>query len=165
MRVLLCGGLVLLAVTAAPQAGRAEGKPEDYLTKDGALKHPLEVSGLRGGFAGFTGTRLVVQPNGEWALARVARGKDTITAKGKLARAQLAALAEALAKYDLQTLKDVERPAGANPHVLEVRFGKKVAKLTLGAGRPLPKAGTHSLPARFVGILAAARAVTAAKKD
>jgi hypothetical protein len=165
MRVLLCVGLVLLAVAAAPQAGRAAGKAEDYLTKEGALKHPLEVTELQGGFAGFTGTRLLIQPDGEWALARVFRGKDTITAKGKLARAQFAGLAEALAKYDLQTLKDAGGFKGANPHSFTVKFGKTTARLTLGAGAPLPKAGADTPAGRFAGIIAAARAAAAPKKE
>jgi hypothetical protein len=140
---------VLLGLLTGPAAA-GDGK-DGYLTKDGQLKATLTVTNVQGGFAGFTGTRLKVEPDGKWTLARVFQKKDKTLKSGKFNEGQLKQLAAVLAKYDLDGLKD-EGKASVNPHVVTVEFGKHKATLTLGTGKPLPAPSTTSVAGRFSGI-------------
>jgi hypothetical protein len=149
MRRFLTFCLFFLLAPAAP-AGKDVG---DYLTKDGTLKHPLEILDVQGGFAGFTGTLWSVQPNGEWKRSAVVQKKHKLQQEGKLSPKQLRELATALARYDLLHLDDHGR-VSANPHNVSITFGKHSCEIRLGAGRPLPDPD-ESAAGRYGGILRA----------
>jgi len=85
-----------------------------------------------------------------------------------LQRAQedIAKLAKALAKYDLLKLKS-EGKAGANPHVVTIKFGKAETTLTLGAGVKLPDVDPNAkelaMGQRYTGIVETLHGLTAKK--
>jgi hypothetical protein len=147
----------LLLLLAAAASGGDDRQP-GYLTPDGKLAEALEVKDLQGGFAGFVGPRWVVEPSGKWMRAKLVAGKATAEQGGELSKEQLAALAKALARYELRDLPDEGKP-GVNPHVVTVRFGKKEVSLALKAGEALPKVDPDkplaSVAARYAGIVAA----------
>jgi hypothetical protein len=146
-------------------AAHAEGKVDDYLTKEGRLTQTLEVIDVQGGFAGFTGNAWVVETDGKWAHYRVMNQKRDVLAKGELNKEQLAALAKELARYDAATLPAKDLSKGmANPHPVTVKYGKKEAALTLPAGEPLPKPDAEKVEGRYAGVAAAVRKVSEGKK-
>jgi hypothetical protein len=149
--------LFFLLAPAAP-AGKDVG---DYLTKEGTLKHPLEILDVQGGFAGFTGTLWSVRPDGEWKRSAVVQKKNKLLNEGKLSSKQLRELAATLAKYDLLHLDDQGRVA-ANPHNVSITFGKHSCEIRLGAGKPLPQAG-ESVAGRYGGIVRAVQELCKAK--
>jgi hypothetical protein len=153
MREAVCGliGMVVLALVGPVVV--AASKPADYLTKDGKLRHKLEVADLQGGFAGFVGPKTVIDPSGKWTVFKKVGARETEERTGQLNKAQRAALAKELARYDLLTLKNIGKPS-VNPHNVSIAFGKVGAELKLGAGAPLPKPSTTGA-GRFAGILAA----------
>ena len=146
-----------LLAPAAP-AGKDVG---DYLTKEGALKHPLEILDVQGGFAGFTGTLWSVRPDGEWKRSAVVQKKHKLQQEGKLAPKQLHELAATLAKHDLLHLDDQGR-VSANSHNVSITFGKHSCEIRLGAGKPLPEPG-DSVAGRYSGIVRAVRELCKAK--
>jgi hypothetical protein len=152
----LCGAL------AAPSRGQEKAK--GYLTADGKLTQALEIRDVQGGFAGFTGTHLKVEPDGKWVVSRVFREKLEKQREGQLSGDNLRKLAGALAKYDLLGLKSAGGRPMANPHLVTVEYGKVKATLTLGAGKPLPPPDAATPGGRYGGIVAAARNLTEGKK-
>jgi hypothetical protein len=154
-------GLSLLALAAGPAgAGKAAG---DYLTEDGKLKYELEIRDVQGGFAGFTGTAVKIEPGGGWTRYQVFKGRLTPKGKGKLSAAQLKSLAEDLARYDALHLKDKADVPMANPRVVTVQFGNHKAEMHLQAGAPLPKPPANppgSVAERYGGVVAAVQALT-----
>jgi hypothetical protein len=144
--------LPLLLITTLPApAGKDAG---DYLTKDGKLKHSLEILDVQGGFAGFTGTLLSVQPDGSWKRSSVFQKKSKLLNEGTLSSKQLNELAAALAKYELLRLSDAGK-SGTNPHNVSLTFGKHTCELRLKAGEKLPLPG-EGVAGRYAGIVHAA---------
>jgi hypothetical protein len=158
MRPLRAGLLVLVAL-GLPATGPAADKPEDYLTKAGLLTDTLSVTDLQGGFAGFTGRKITVEPSGKWTIATVFNRKEEVKASGELNAKQIADLAKELARFELRSLPDEGRPVGANPHIVTVAFGKRQARLVLRTGAPVPPADAATVPGRFGGIARAVEAV------
>ncbi|MCI0460043.1 MAG: hypothetical protein L0Z62_24085 [Gemmataceae bacterium] len=153
--------------------GRVRGAGEqasDYLTKDGQLRQALEVRDVQGGFAGFTGRQWTIEPSGKWTVHRVLNKPVEEEGKGELSKEQLAALAAELARYGLKDLptKKLGRPM-ANPHEVTIKFGKQTARLTLGAGQPLPKIDPNkpraTVEGRYSGIVQAVQKLLPVKKD
>lgn len=153
MRFLLAASLALTAMSQAT----ADSKPGDYLA-DGKFKERLEVRDVQGGFAGFTGRFWVVEPDGSWSSGMAFNEKLKVESSGKLSKEQMSQLADALAKYDLASLKSTGK-AGANPHVVKVQWGKVKAELTMKTTAPLPKADPGSLEGRYSGTVDAVRMV------
>ena len=145
--VLFTFPLLFLTTLSAP-AGKDAG---DYLTKEGTLKQPLEILDVQGGFAGFTGTLLSVQPDGAWKRASVFPKKSKILQEGTFSKKQVRELAAALAKYDLLHLTDSGKPS-TNPHNVSLTFGKHTSELRLKGGEKLPPAG-DSVAGRYAGIV------------
>jgi hypothetical protein len=153
---------VLLLVFGA-LAASAAGKPGDYLTRDGKLKEKLVLTDLQGGFAGFNGPKITIEPSGKWTRAKLVARRETVEKTGVLSKDQLATLAKELARYDLRALKSHKESRGANPHVVTLTFGKKEVRLTLKTGAALPKPG-KTVPGRFGGIATAVEKLIAPKK-
>ena len=153
--------LFLLCVTLTLSV-HAEGPADDL--KAGKLPQRLEVLELQGGFAGFTGSYAVVEPDGSWAvgqmLPRNQRGEPK--AKGKLTAEQLTTLAKELAKYDLATLPKHGEPE-TNPKVTRITFGKAVSELQPKPGTATPEAD-KAIRARYAGIVAAVKAACVGPK-
>ncbi len=151
--------LVLFLVTALPVSA---GKDvSDYLTKDGKLKHALEILDVQGGFAGFTGTLLSVQPDGAWKRSSVFQRKSKLLQEGKLSEKQVRELAAACAKYDLLHLENAGK-SGVNPHNVSLTFGKHTAELRLKTAAKLPEPGM-TVEGRYAGIVRAAQSLCQAK--
>jgi hypothetical protein len=151
--------LPLLFVTALPApAGKDAG---DYLTKDGQLKHALDILDVKGGFAGFTGTQLTVQPEGTWKSAAVALNQSKLVSEGKLTPKQLADLAKSLAKYDLLHLPD-EGKVMVNPHLITLTFGKHTSEIR--NVEKLPEPG-DSVAGRYAGVVRAVRELCKGKAE
>jgi hypothetical protein len=135
-------------------------QPGDYLTKAGMLKERLEVFELQGGFAGFTGTYHTIAPDGSWSTGSVLpprEEKGEPKAKGKLTSAQLAKLAQELARHNLANLPNHGKPV-VNPQVIKIRFGNRVAELQPEAGAS-PPAEDKAIRARYQGIAQAVKAL------
>ncbi|MBI1831923.1 MAG: hypothetical protein HYR84_10790, partial [Planctomycetes bacterium] len=79
----LVTGLCFTVVIGVSSAG------DGPLTKDGKLAHPLKITQLQGGFAGFTGIEYTLEPDGTWATSSVFRQKLTAKDKGKLSAKEL----------------------------------------------------------------------------
>jgi len=141
--------LLALVLIVAPCRGDSE--PKDYLG-DGKLKEPLEIRDVQGGFAGFTGKMWRIEPDGKWTMGSVFQQKVKEEAKGQLSAKQLEALAKDLARFDLSGLKD-QGKAKVNPHVVTIKWGKREATLTVGAGEKLPAADAKTIEGRFSGIV------------
>jgi hypothetical protein len=141
--------LPLFFLTAQPAPSGKDAS--DYLTKDGQLKHALEILDLQGGFAGFTGTLLSVQTDGAWKRSSVLQKKTKLLQEGTLSNQQMRELAGALARYDLLHLSDTGK-SGTNPHNISLTFGKHTCELRLKAGAKLPEPGAH-VAGRFAGIV------------
>jgi hypothetical protein len=135
----------LIAFTALTTALHAD----DYL-KDGKLTHPLKIKQLQGGFAGFTGYEYSIQPDGTWTSASVFREKATPKDNGKLTAKQLEALADLLAKNELDKLpaKTGKQP-GANPFTLAIEFGKTKVNYV---GQTPPKRDAANAEGRIANI-------------
>lgn len=115
--------LAFIAAAIAP--GLSAEEPADAL-KAGKLPSEFSMTALQGGFAGFTGEKWVVKPNGEWSISRVFNQKiDEPHTSGKLKPDQLAKLAKLLAKHELTRLPE-DTPAfqGANPNTITFALGK-----------------------------------------
>jgi hypothetical protein len=148
--------LALLFAVLGLSVLRAEG-PADYL-KEHKLKERLEVRELQGGFAGFTGTYTVIEPDGTWNTGPVLP-QDKVgepKAKGKLTAEQLALLAKDLAKHDLLTLPKQGEPV-VNPKVVKITYGKAVSELQPGPGKDAE--ADKAIRARYTGIVAAVKAL------
>jgi hypothetical protein len=127
---------------------------QDYLTKDGQLTKQLKVVQLQGGFAGFTGVRYTIAPDGSWTSESVFNEKITPKNKGKLGEKDLAKLGAILEKYDLAKLpaKAGKQP-GANPHTITFEFGSVRASLVGQVPPKLdPENPTDTVESRFAGI-------------
>lgn len=128
------------------------------------LESTLEISDLQGGFAGFTGMKWSVEPSGKWSASSVVGRTEKVTKTGELSKKDLHELEKELAKYHLKGLKDSTDPgAKVNPHVVEVKYDKKTAKLTLPAAVKLPKPDDETVPGRYAGLLHAVKKATTEK--
>src|SRR5438445_11431654 len=103
----LAGLLVLLLLVPA---GPAASKPEDYLTKDGNLRHKLEVSDLQGGFVGFVGPKTAIEPSGKFTGFKMIGTKEMEEKTGKLSKAQRTDRAQDLAHFDRLGPKNIGPP-------------------------------------------------------
>jgi hypothetical protein len=127
---------------------------QDYLTKDGHLARQLKLVQLRGGFAGNTGVRYTIEPDGSWAAETLFNEKATPKDKGKLTAKDLAKLGALLERYDLGKLPEqAGKKPGANPHTLTLEFGAKKASL-VGQVPPRldPNDPAGTVESRFAGI-------------
>jgi hypothetical protein len=149
-RVVLFAFPLFFLTTLSVPAGK---DLDDYLTKEGRLKHVLEFLDVQGGFAGFTGTLLSVQPDGSWKRSSVLPKNSKVLHEGSLNNKQVRELAAALSKYDLLHLTDSGKP-GANPHNISLTFGKHSSELRLKAGEKLPRPD-DSVAGRNAGIVRA----------
>jgi hypothetical protein len=156
--VLISG--VLSILTAWPISAGTD--VADYI-KEGMLKHPLEILDVQGGFAGFTGILISVQPTGEWKRSSVALKKSKVLEEGKLTEKQMAQLARDLAKYDLLHLTDHGKNA-VNPHNVSITFGKHTSELRLGTSQKLPEPG-DSVAGRYSGIVRAVQDLCKGKAE
>lgn len=111
---------------------------DDYLTKDGKLKHALELrEGMEGGPGRPHGRTLRIEPSGEWQITGD-WGVESRTIKGKLSRKQLAALARQLATQDFLGLPAHLRgpgfvgDVGFAEHYVSLRFGDKTTHVAGG---------------------------------
>jgi hypothetical protein len=159
-------GIAILALTlflVTTQPAPAGKDASDYLTMEGTLKHTLEILDVQGGFAGFTGTLLEVEPDGAWKRTGVNFNKTKTLGEGQLTKAQLTDLAKGLARFDLLRLAD-EGKTMANPHNVTITFGKHTCELRLGGGKKLPEPGA-GVAGRYAGVLQTAQELCKAKAE
>src|SRR5262249_5889166 len=154
IRFLCC--LILLVLTTSARA--------DDATKEGQLTETLTVKDVQGGFAGFTGTFWTVEPSGKWTSGRVFNQRLGVKPKGGLTKEQLATLGKELARFQLRVLPTKGKPM-TNPHVVSIKYGKREATLTIGAGEPLPKAEADSVEGRYSGVVNALKSLLKEKKE
>jgi hypothetical protein len=161
---LLPAALVTLALLAP--AASAQGKPGDYLTADGRLKHALVVTRFQGSITFANSTRLTIDPSGKWVSTTESTAfATTASAGGQLSKAQLATLARALARYDLRSLKHHgTRPPGRRRWV-SIEFGKVDAFLIQAERDPIAAPSTTAMPGRFSGILKTVGELVAPQRD
>ena len=154
--------MLTLAAFAFVNAGLSA---QDYLTKDGKLTHPLKLTELQGGFAGFTGVQITIAIDGSWTSETVFNKKPTPKDKGQLSAKEMTALAELLTKYELKKLPvQSGKQPGANPHSIAIEFGALKANIT-GAMPPALDAAnpTGTVESRFAGIWEGVGRLTAPK--
>lgn len=134
MKIALIGLLSLIA-QHVPTTVCADDEAPRYL-KDGKLTAALTFKDVQGGFAGFTGRKYEVQPDGTWAVTRVFNQRKFKPERtGRLTAKQLKSLASVLADNRIHTLPArVGSRAQANPKVLTLRWGKKQHVCALPAG-------------------------------
>lgn len=144
----------------------AEEPENKYLTPEGKLAQPLTVVLAQGGFAGFTGTKWGIEVDGAWTQSDIHGAQHTPRANGKLSAEELKAVAERLAELDLLGLpRQAGEYRGANPSVVEIRFGDRSAELTLPPGGNPAVPGDDGEPSeeqRFGGILQTVKALLVA---
>jgi hypothetical protein len=139
----------------AEDAGKSQ---RDFLTKDGKLTAQFTLADTQGGFAGFTGNRYSITPDGSWTVTRVFnQRKFKPHASGKLSAKELRKLAAALKANRVDTLpaKSGSR-AQANPLVITVTYGKhqSVCALPPGLTDPgkLPKGAKGDVGRRVLAL-------------
>lgn len=159
MRFSQIGFLGLALLTGCSPPPDAGPKGEDYLTKDGNLVAKLVVTDGSSGIVGVSGRRFRVEPSGNWTIATVKDGKETVKQTGALSKEGLADLARELTRYNLRSLESITRPEGPTPHVISIAFGDRAVGLTMLTGASVPAPDPSTLEGRFGGIV---RAVTAA---
>jgi len=131
------------------------GDASKYLDEEGKLKRTLVFKDAQGGFAGFSGHILTIEPDGSWQrqpfLNEDVREADQ---QGMLSANQLANLAHKFEQHDLLGLPEkIGKDVGANPHVFSISFGKKQTSLTLMPGAELPDVDEIKTPAeRFAKL-------------
>ena len=122
------------------------------------LTAKLSLKDAQGGFAGFNGWVITVEPDGTWerrpfAFTHKFKEPDR---RGKLTAAELKALAEKLKRSEIKSLPaSLGKYQGANPHVVTLTFAGKACVFHLAPGAPLPKAdpdGKLDAPAQFALI-------------
>lgn len=140
--------LALLAVAADPPPASR------YLTEHGQLTHELKAVQLQGGFAGSTGVRYTIAPDGSWASESLFNEKATPEHRGKLTAEGLAKLAGVLEKYGLADLPATAgMPAVVNPRTITFEFGSvKASWAGLGPPKLDPKDPAGTVDSRFAGI-------------
>lgn len=121
---LLFASWTVIAVVAGADA---------YLTPEGRLHAPLELRESQSGFAGVTGTRWTIAPDGRWTRAGFindqVRPPDR---QGRLSGQQLAELAGRLAQQGFTALPArLGQPPPINPRTLSIRFGTDETALVL----------------------------------
>lgn len=121
--------IVMLLVSASTAIG------QDVL-RDGKLTSALKIVRLQEGFAGATGVRWTIAPDGTWVCESIGDRGPGERSRGELSADELVALAELLTKADIATLPATAgRPAGANPRILRLEFNDRVMTLS-GHGPP-----------------------------
>ncbi len=145
---LLASPVALLAVAADPAPA------PHYLTKDGHLIKELKAVQLQGGFAGYTGVRYTISPDGSWTSESLFNDKATPKDKGKLTAKDLAKLAAVLEKYGLADLPAKAGMEGVvNPRTITFEFGSvKASWAGLGPPKLDPKDPAGTVDSRFAGI-------------
>jgi hypothetical protein len=137
-------------------AATSQSSPDSYLTRDGRLTGRLELNDLQGGTVGFTGTRWIVEPAGEWTTAHVVGRDAKVTNRGRLTAKQLETLAATLKQYDVLQLPKRTGTPTVNPHLINISYGGRRAELTLSAGQSIPTRHQNKKPdatARVGGTL------------
>ena len=137
------------------------GSMSEYLASDGQLQQTLVLEDVQGGVAGFTGTAWLIEPSGQWRVVPFHNIPLTSPRRqGKLAEAQLAALANQLATQDFLTLpRQLGGTPPVNPRQLTIRFGDKATTLVLSPladlseAAPPPKDPQAAEWARFVALV------------
>lgn len=161
--------IIQVVTLRAADGGGEEKRDGDsiYLDEDGKLRHDLVLKDAQGGFAGFSGQIITIEPDGSWRRqpflnANVRKAE----AEGKLESEKLTAVAAQLEKFDFNSLPEkMGKPTGVNPHVFTISFGKRAVSLTLAAGAELPKADDGDAPqARFAAIAHAILGAVKTKK-
>jgi hypothetical protein len=111
---------------------------------------------LQGGFAGYTGVRYTVAPDGSWTSESLFNDKATPKDKGKLAEKELARLGAVLEKYGLAELPEKAGMQGVvNPRTVTFEFGGvKATWAGLGPPKLDPKDPAGTVDSRFAGIWA-----------
>jgi hypothetical protein len=127
--------VLTLALSGALVAGsewpRCEQGPEGS-----RLLHTIELTTSQSGFAGITGTRITLHPDGRFEMAdflnRVARGP---VQEGQLSPQALAQVTDTLRSFGAGDIPEtIEDYKGVNPSSLSIRLGDKVSHWSLPPG-------------------------------
>src|SRR5436309_13105397 len=103
--------VIVLSILACSTFARADENP--YLDKDGRPRHELVFIDSQGGFAGFSGQRWTIEPDGGWRREPFLNEKvRNAEAPGKLSANQLAAQADVLA---CEKLLELPKQLGRDP--------------------------------------------------
>jgi len=109
-----------------------------YSTDDGLLKTELTLRDRQEGFAGETGTLVVIRPHGDWTERRFGPKEgqsDPPHRLGTLSRRTVRKLIEALAQASFLKLpEEIGKPAPVNPHTMTITVGEKRVSLHLPLG-------------------------------
>lgn len=143
---LLAALLAAVTLPAAAPDGNEKG-----------LKETLKVRDVQGGFAGFTGRQVTIEPDGTWDESSVRGDRLKSLRTGKLSNEALSRLAAEVGKYAPAALKGAGKPT-VNPRVITVTYGKNEAVLNLPAGGKLPQVDAKTPEGRFAGIVSAVQA-------
>lgn len=147
--------LVVFAL-AASLAFAAEKSP--YLNDKGELKAPLEVKVLQGGFVGFSGSFIILLPDGTWESGKTLNDDKTAGKSGKYSKEKLAQLVKELEAQNLVGLGNFGGMQ-VNPRIVTITFGTKSVSL-----RPGPQPGADNKTdvltrERYNAIIQAVKAV------
>jgi hypothetical protein len=131
----ICAFLLLLCVDiAVPQPSQ--------------LEFPLKIEITQTGFAGDSGSRWLVQPDGRWTANRIQSGQpDIITAEGTLSSEEMARLRQVLDRCNFSSMAAVLGDAGrANPQKLTVSWGAKTTVYVTQGGTDLLMGSNSDTP-------------------
>ncbi len=107
-----------------------------YLAPDGRLKARLEFRDAQEGFVGVSGEMWVIEPSGRWHAARfINEHVGEPSRGGDLTQAELARLAEELARQKFSTLPTLfGRDVSINRHLMTIAFADRNTTLILRPG-------------------------------
>jgi len=140
---------MMMCLALAPLALAADdAEPELKLAK------AITMKDLQGGFAGFAGQVVTIEPSGILTTGQEAGGKLTPKVKAKIDAKTMTALVKELKKYDAATLKTAGEPT-TNPRTITIIHGDKPVMLHLPTTGKLPAADVKDPAGRIAGVVRA----------
>lgn len=133
-----------------------------YLDDQGRLLHALVLTDSQTGFAGTSGIRLTLEPEGGWKLQTFLNDElRPAEQTGRLTEDELRQLAAVMASMKFNRLGErMGKSPQVNPHELSMQWGERVKTLTLRGGEvpPTIQDGVEVTPEmRFGAVLSELR--------
>jgi hypothetical protein len=148
--------LVLVALVLISSVAQA-ATPSKYLDAKGQLAGALEVKVVHGGFAGYTGSFIVIYPDGNWQTGSTMNDQKTPGKLGKLVKGNLEKLVKDLETYDLAGLTNFGQMQ-VNPQLVTISFGKQIVTLRPGPQPGVSAADDAKIRDRYRKIIDAVKA-------